>query len=198
LFGDAGVGITQPEVNAARMADMDELEAFTQAMRELVDKAMNLPPRAESDVILELKETADRLYEQRSGLGGEMEQELAALARLTQVIMKAVWAGAGNDPMARSELESEEQARAGHYDLLKHTMICDLLNPESPVEPGELAATLLSEDEAAVRGAMGLFEDEQRAEVLSRAEDLAARYPLRDSQARMLELVRELAAVRAH
>ncbi|MGB0722118.1 MAG: hypothetical protein ACPGU7_06940 [Gammaproteobacteria bacterium] len=198
LFGDAGQAITQAEVNAARMADMDELEQFTNAMRELVDKAMNLPPRAESEVILELKETADRLYEQRSGLGGEMEQELAALARLTQVIMKAVWAGAGNDPVARAELESEEEARASHFELLKYPLICDLLNPESPVEPEELAATLLSEDEQAVRRALGPFEVEQRAEVLAQAEDLAARHTLKESQARMLDVVRELAAVRPH
>ena len=62
-------------------------------------------------MILGLKERLDRLYEQASGLREDQTKVKAALRQLVGVVMRAVWSGAGNDALARSELEDEEQAR---------------------------------------------------------------------------------------
>lgn len=174
LFGEAGAGLSQADVDAARAADLDELNTFTDTLRALAEEAMALPPRAESDVILELKERCDQLYEQCAGLGGELGAEREAIRRLTRVVMKAVWRGAENDTVASAELEQEESARAQHYALLEHALIADLLRPDSPILPDELVPTLLSEDEAAVRAAMGLFEPGQRQAIVAQARALLA------------------------
>ena len=71
--------------------------------------------------------------------------------------MRAVRAGAGDDPAARRELEDEEQARHVHYRLLEHALVADLMRPDSPIKREELAATLLSEEPAAVEAALWLF-----------------------------------------
>jgi hypothetical protein len=174
LFGEAGARLSQAEVDAARAADLAELNAFTEALRALVEEAMALPARADSEVILRLEERCDQLYEQCAGLGGELTAEREAIKRLTHVVMKAVWRGAGNDTVASAELEQQDSARAQHYALLGHALIADLLRPDTLVPPDELVPTLLSEDEAAVRAAMGLFEPHQRQAIVTQARGLLA------------------------
>jgi hypothetical protein len=172
LFPATERNVVQMEVNAAQRRDEKEYEAFAAAFRTLLEDARKLAPQVESDVIIELKERCDRLYEQCAGLGGERGRELEALKRLTEVIMRQVWAGAGDDPQARKELQMEEQARAFHYQLLQYPLIADLLSPETPIPPQHLAATLLSESEPAVNAALELFDPEQRRELCRQATEL--------------------------
>ena len=171
LFFDDAV-VTQDEVIAARSADREDMDAFVKEVKRLFDQAANLPPNVESDVILGLKERCDQLYEQSCGFGIDLSREQQALKRLTEVIMKSVWQGAGNDMQARAELDQEETARAEHYRLLEHKLIVDLLSPESPIAEDHLVATLLSESETAVQHALRLFEPEHRAAMLSQASEL--------------------------
>jgi hypothetical protein len=174
LFGPGALRLSQAEVEQARAQDLEELGEFEAALRELVREAAELPPQADSDVVLQLKERCDRLYEQCAGLGGELGPARQAIQRLTQVIMSAVWHGAGTDPLAQAELEQEESARAQHYALLSHPLIADLLRPDAPIPPEELVPTLLSEDAVAVEAAMGLFDPDQRRQIMDQAQVLAS------------------------
>lgn len=171
LFGEDAV-VTQDEVIAARNADREDMDQFVKEVKRLFDQASNLPPNVESDVILGLKERCDQLYEQSCGFGTDLSREQQAIKRLTVVIMKAVWQGAGNDIQARGELEQEEVARAEHYRLLEHKLIVDLLSPESPIGEDHLVATLLCEKLEEVEYALRLFEPEHRAAMLSQAAEL--------------------------
>lgn len=171
LFGDDAV-VTQDEVIAARRADREDMDQFVKDVKVLFDQAAHLPPNVESDVILGLKSRCDQLFEHSCRFGVDLGKEQQALKRLTEVIMKAVWQGAGNDTQARGELEQEEVARAEHYRLLEHKLIVDLLSPESPIQEDHLVATLLSESEEAVERALQLFEPAHRAAMLSQAGEL--------------------------
>lgn len=171
LFGDDAV-VTQDDVIEARTADREDMEQFVKDVKALFDQAANLASNVESDVILGLKERCDQLYEHSCRFGADLSRERQALQRLTEVIMKSVWQGAGNDAQARGELEQEETARAEHYRLLEHKLIVDLLSPESPIEEDHLVAALLSEAEDEVEHALQLFEPPHRAAMLSQAGEL--------------------------
>ena len=52
-----------------------------------------------------------------------------------------------------------------HFRLLEHPLVADLLAPDSPIGPDELAPTLLSESKPAVRAAIELFDEAQLGEL---------------------------------
>ncbi|MGB1110801.1 MAG: hypothetical protein ACPG4N_10625 [Gammaproteobacteria bacterium] len=172
LFKDVGM-ITQKQVNLARQEDLAELESFTEALQALVKEAMELKPNVESDVVLGLKERADKLYEQAAGLGGKLDSEMEALKKLTAVIMASVRRGAGVDPTALNELDQEDQARQDHYALLRYPLVADLLRPDSPIGREHLVASLLTAETDELRAAIRLFEPEQAGELLDEARALA-------------------------
>jgi hypothetical protein len=172
LFSDAERQVSQAQVDAARRKDREEAEAFEEAFRALVKEAMELPPRADSAVILSLKERTDKLYECCAGLGGDLRAHLDGLKRLAGIIMRAVWEGAGDDAKARWELEREENARALHFELLRHPVVADLLRPDSPIAPQQLVPVLLCEREEALRAVLALFDEVQLAELRSQAREM--------------------------
>lgn len=153
--------VIQVEVNQAQRRDAEDATTFQERFRALVQRAINLPPQEDSEVILRLKEDLDQAYEQASGLAGDPCELKAALKKLLEIVMRAVWRGAGNDAAAQATLREEEIARATHFALLEHPLIADLIRPDSPIAPDELAATLLSESQAAVQAAVTLFDAEQ-------------------------------------
>lgn len=164
--------VTSAELAAARAADVAEEASFTEHFAALLGRASTLSGQVDSTVILELKEEADRLYEQCRGLGGDHRAEEQGLERLLRVLMGAVRAGAGDDPLARDELAQEESARELHHRLLGEPLVADLLHPESPVRQDELVATLLSASREAWVAALGLFPPEQVQEILEGATRL--------------------------
>ncbi len=172
LFAAAEREVCQAEVDRARLKDEAEAEAFQAAFRTLVKEAMDLPPRADSEVILALKERTDELYERCASLGGSHTSHLDGLRRLAGIIMRAVWEGAGEDARARWELEREEHARALHYQMLQHAVVADLLRPDSPIAPKELVPVLLGEQEDALRAVLVLFDEVQLTELRGQARDL--------------------------
>src|SRR5690606_7819356 len=115
---------------------------FQGEFRALVQRAIELSPQEESEVILKLKEDLDRAYEQCCGLPGDNSETKAALRKLLDIVMRAVWRGAADDPAAQTNLREEEVARATHFELLEHPLVADLIRPDSPIEPDELAATV--------------------------------------------------------
>lgn len=168
LFG-ARQHPSKDDLTQARVEDHTDAQVFVKDLKALFDEAAKMAAHVESDVVLALKERCDKLYEQGSGLGMELDKELAALQHLTQVIMKVVWQGAGNDAQARSELEQEEQARVEHYRLLAFPLIADLLNPESPIAEEDLVPVLLSENVQEVTEALRLFDPVQRQALADQA-----------------------------
>lgn len=151
---------------AAQKADHEEMEAFRAAFHELIARAVNLPADAGSDTVLALKQDLELGYEQSFGLPEDQARERAALRRLIALIMKAVRRSAASDPLAHQELTDEEEAREIHFRLLEQPLVADLLHPESPIAPQELAPALLSASTEEVEAALELFDRPQ-------VEDLA-------------------------
>lgn len=163
LFPPKRRQVIQIEVNQAQRHDQEEAAAFHERFRALVQRAIDLPPQADSEVVLKLKEDLDQAYEQACGLAGDTREIKAALKKLLEIVMRAVWRGAGDDAAAQVNLREEEAARATHFVLLEHPLIADLIRPDSPVAPDELIATLLSESAPALAAALTLFDTDQLA-----------------------------------
>jgi hypothetical protein len=161
LFPAARRQVIQIEVNRAQRLDAEEAVAFQSNFRALVQRAIELPPQEDSEVILRLKEDLDRAYEQCCGLAGDPGEIKAGLRKLLEIVMRAVWRGAGDDAEAQLNLREEEAARATHFQLLEHPLIADLIRPDSPIAPDELVPTLLSESAPAVTAALELFDADQ-------------------------------------
>lgn len=160
---------------AAQKADHEEMESFREAFRSLIERAVNLPGDADSDTVLGLKQDLERHYEQSFGLPEDHVRERAALSKLIALIMKAVRRAAGNDPLAHQELADEEQAREIHFRLLEQPLVADLLHPESPIAPDDLAPTLLSATAEEVDAALELFDPPQVEQLAQEAARLIER-----------------------
>jgi len=162
LFPDADDALAQAEVNEAQRQDEGERITFTQDFNELLAKVSHLKPQEDSEIILELKDRIDRLYEQCSGLGGDYMAEKAGLRKLNGLIMHAIRSTAKLDEHAMAELEKESQARETHFHLLEYPLIAHLLRPDTPISKEEIVPTLLCEEEGALRAAMSIFDEEHR------------------------------------
>ena len=161
LFSPAGNQITQQELDNARQQDQTALQQFLQDFHALLQEAVNLKPDTDSEIILDLKERLDQGYTRCCAMPGDHEEIKVAIDKLVQVIMQAVRQGAVNDPVALGKLDDEDTARRMHQALHTHTLLVDLLLPDSPVEEAELLPTLLSESAEAVQAILPLFEAEQ-------------------------------------
>jgi hypothetical protein len=163
------------ELLAAQKADHEEREAFAAAFASLVQRAASLEANAASEQVLALKEQLERQYEQACGLPEDHGKEKEAIKRLIAVIMRAVWRAAGEDPLAHRELEDEERARVTHFALLEHPLVADILHPESPIRPDELAASILCSSEEEASAASQLFDAEQLALIVQQGRKIAGR-----------------------
>lgn len=161
LFPPQRRQVIQIEVNEAQRRDLQEAQAFQERFRALVQRAIDLPPQADSEVVLKLKEDLDQAYEQACGLAGDTREIKAALQKLLEIVMRAVWRAAGDDAAAQANLREEETARVMHFALLEHPLIADLIRPDSPIASDELIATLLSESAPALAAALTLFDADQ-------------------------------------
>lgn len=200
LFPPARRHVIQVEVNRAQRLDADEAVAFQSDFRALVQRAVELSPQEDSEVILRLKEELDRAYERCCGLAGDPAEIKAALRKLLEIVMRAVWRGAGADAAAQVNLREEEAARAAHFQLLEQPLIADLIRPDSPIEADELVPTLLSESESAVSAALELFDADQLTlmcqDARTRLADLPPDAPaLETARARLRLMERRLAGL---
>jgi hypothetical protein len=160
----------QPEtLLAAQKADHEDMEAFRETFRALVQRAVELPPDAGSEPILELKEALERQYEHSFGLPETHGEERAAIRKLIGLIMQAVKRAAGTDPLARQELAEEEEAREIHFRLLEQPLVADLLHPESPIGPEDLAPAVLSATLDEVAAILEVLDTAQCAELADQA-----------------------------
>lgn len=166
------------ELLAAQKADHEEMTAFREDFLAVVRKAVELPPDAGSDIVLELKEALERHYEQSFGLPETHTEERAAIRKLIALIMQAVKRAAGVDPLANQELAEEEEAREIHFRLLEQPLVADLLHPGSPIGPTELAPAVLSATLDEVEAVLQVLDAAECAELADQAirllEDRAA------------------------
>jgi len=169
LFTEELRVVTQSQVETARQQDLEEVQRFSTALLALLNDVSAFSGKEETDKILQTKEQADRLYEQCIGLAGEHERERQGLLKLNDAIMTAIRAAAGEDPLALSELEKEQQARAIHLSLLEYPLIADILRSDTVIEEDQLPATILSADNEAIEKALGLFSPEQRQVLMEEA-----------------------------
>lgn len=169
LFADEP---TEADLVAARSADGEERDAFLDDTRDLVQRAVDLKPNEETDVVLALRGELDRAYVIGCSLGLREDRLLFGLQRLIEVIGDVLRRTAGDDPLAQRELDDEARARQSHYTLLKHELVADLMRPDSPVEADDLVPTLLSASEEALAAALWLFDPEHIQSLVSDGETL--------------------------
>jgi hypothetical protein len=161
LFSWPPVEVAPEALLEAQRLDHEEMEAFRDSFRGLVQRAVDLPPDAGSDMVLALKEDLERHYEQARGLPEDHGSECEAVVKLIAVIMKTVRRSAGPDPLARQELDEEEAARAIHFRLLNAPLVADILHPESPITPDELVPSLLGAPLEELEAALDIFDPDQ-------------------------------------
>ena len=161
LFPDDKRQILQVEIHQAQRKDVEEALAFQEEFRTLVQRAIDLSPQEDSEIILKLKEDLDQAYERCCGLAGDTHELRAALKKLLEIVMQAVWRGAADDAAAHANLREEELARATHFQLLEQPLIADLIRPDSTIGSDELVPILLNESESSVAAALGLFDGDQ-------------------------------------
>jgi hypothetical protein len=167
--------VAPEDLLAAQKADHEEMEAFRDAFAGLVREAAELPPDVGSERVLALKESLERHFEQACGLPGDHSREKDAIRRLIDVIMRSIRRQAGSDPLARQELGDEEAAREIHFRLLEQPLAADILHPESPIGPDELAPALLHAAPAEIAAVCEIFDAGQLALVIGQGETLCER-----------------------
>lgn len=172
LFSRPPPEIAPDELLAAQKADHEEMEAFRNSFRALVQKAVDLPPDTGSDTLLGFKEELEKLYEQACGLPEDHAQEKEALSKLIGLIMKAVRQAAGADLLAQQELEEAEQARAIHFRLLAQPLVVDILHPDTPIGTDELVPALLCAQAEEVEAVLEVFDADQLALLILGGRDL--------------------------
>ena len=177
LFPESRRAVSESDVMAARRLDQAEVEDLMQRFRDLVQRAIDLEPHVQSDVLLQLKEDFDRAYEECAGLAGDQSKVKEAIETLVGTIMNAIRKGAEGDPVAMQKLDEEEEARRLHYRLLEWPLVADLLHPETVIREEELVPTLLSEEDAGLEEVLALFTPEQLALLVAEARALLGRLP---------------------
>ncbi|RRS32124.1 MAG: hypothetical protein OI74_12360 [Gammaproteobacteria bacterium (ex Lamellibrachia satsuma)] len=199
LFPKSERSLTPGILEEAQKLDHEELVAYIGDLRKLVGEAIALGPHEQSDVILSLKERLDKSYETACGLTDNQSDNKAAIKKLIAVIMQAVWKGAGNDTLARQELEQEEEARKLHYGVLEFPLVADLLSPDSVIKEEELIAVLLSEAQDDFEAAVTLFDPVHIETLCAQGKDLlqareAEGIEMPDARSRLRELETLLSA----
>ena len=181
LFPASDQLMLSADLEQARLKDQMALKKFSQQFQDLVQRAVGLDTNAPSEVILTLKEELDRCYQVSYTLPGDVTAIRQAIQKLLDSIMRAVWAGIGNDDYARQQLEDEEAARKLHFQLQQNPLIADLTDADSPVSASELIPSLLSETPESLQQVMQLFDEQQIAEIANEAASfLDARDPDRN------------------
>jgi len=160
---------------AAQKADHEEMEAFRGSFVNLIQKAIDLEPDAGSDTVLQLKEELELAYEQSFGLPEDHSKEQAYIRQLIMLVMTALRQNADTDPVARAELDDEENARGIHHRLLEQALVADMLHPETLITAEELAPSVLSASAAEIDALMEIFDAEQLAILVQQAAQILDR-----------------------
>jgi hypothetical protein len=198
LFGDRTLQRDDESLFEVQRLDHEELLAFITALRATIQQVVDLGPNVGSEVVLELKEKLDQLYEQSAGLAEDQSGNQSAIAELVEVIMRNVERAAVGDPQAAGELAQEREARDTHFGLLRTPLVADLLHPDSVILAEDLAPTLLSAGEDELAAALALFDVTQLADLYDGARRCldACETPPAAAAVRLRQIADRLAAAR--
>ncbi len=166
------IELNDDTLEEAQRQDHEVIVQFMQVFQETLEKTVALKGTEESDVVLELKDRLDKLYEQASAIGDDQTKIREAIVKLLQLIMTSVRKGAGDDAHAHQELDQEEEARKAHFALLESSIVADLLNPESPIAEDELVPVLLSAKKDDLALVVQIFDEEQIQMVIKESAKL--------------------------
>jgi len=173
LFGDRQTEITSDTLKEAQKKDHEILQQFMLDFRDTMTKVSGFKPNEESEVILEVKDSLDKLYATSASVADDQSRVKESIKKLLGVIMTSVRNGAGTDAHALQELDQEDGAREANFEFLESRLVADILDPDSPIENDDLLPTLLSEqnkDDLAL--ACQLFDVEQISFLLTEGEKL--------------------------
>jgi len=161
LFGQRATEVNNDLLQYAQKRDHDLLQQFMLEFREIMNKTVTLKSNEDSEVILEIKNSLDKLYAQSVSVADDQTKVQQSLKKLIEVVMQSIKKGAENDEQALQELAQEEAARDAHFVFLKSKLVADILDPESPIENEDLLPTLLSSGKDDLALATQLFDLEQ-------------------------------------
>lgn len=195
LYGIPVADFSAEELLQARQRDTQELHDFHKEMQTVIQQAIELDANVESEVILELRGKLDQLYGRCSSFGSNCDEHKQNIRKLIDLVMKAVWQAAGDDPQARMELEQEEMARQQHFRLLEYPLLADLMRPDTPIGSDELIPTMLDVSSDELEAALWVFDTEQLQQICSETDTLlqqrkAEGYELKEAWEK-LQLMRE-------
>ncbi len=172
LFQTRQSELNDDSMMVAQEKDHNEILKFHEGFKKVLNDTINLKPNEESDVILELKNRLEALYEQAHRIGDDQSETKAALKKLLDVIMVSIRKGAGNDVQAHQELDQEETARKAHFELLESPLVADILNPDSVISEDDLVPCLLSSSKDELSKVLQLFDQTQLISIAVRADEL--------------------------
>ena len=172
LYQSAQTIIDDDTLVEAQKADHNEIVAFHENFNRALDDTIKLDTNVESDVVLELKDRLEKLYEQAFRIGDDQTSIKEAIQKLLAVIMASVRKGAGNDAQAHQELDQEESARQAHFQLLESPLVADFLNPDSVIGENDLVPTLLSANKDELSQVLQLFDEEQLIVIIEKGDML--------------------------
>ncbi len=196
LFQAAQLELNDDNMMEAQQADHNEIIEFHESFKKALTDTVNLKPNVESDVVLELKDRLEKLYEQAHRIGDDQSDTKGALKQLLGLIMASVRKGAGNDAQAHQELDQEEAAREAHFQLLKSPLVTDLLNPNSVISEDQLIPTLLSSNKEELASVLQIFDETQLAAIIAEGEKLIQN--LIDDEQNVPEAIENLAFIQGY
>ncbi|HIP80827.1 MAG TPA: hypothetical protein EYH16_00245 [Leucothrix mucor] len=172
LFGARQTEVDSDSLQENQKKDHDILQQFMVDFREAVTKAVDLKPNEDSEVILEVKDSLDKLYASSASVADDQTRVRESIKKLLAVIMQSVRKGAGDDAHALQELDQEDAAREANMAFLESKLAADILDPDSPIDNDDLIPTLLCAEKDDLALATQLFDEEQMTYLLSESEAL--------------------------
>jgi len=172
LFGDRQTEVNSETLQEMQKKDHEILQQFMLDFRDTMTKSMSFKPNEDSEVILGVKDSLDKLYGIAACVADDQTRIKESIKKLLGIIMQSVKKGAGDDPKAIQELEQEDLARDANFNFLESKLVADILDSDSPIEDIDLVPTILSAQKDDLALASQLFDKEQIDYILSEGEKL--------------------------
>jgi seryl-tRNA synthetase len=172
LFESRTTEVNSDTLREAQEKDHEILKQFMLDFKQTMLKAVEFKPNEDSEVILEIKDSLDKLYATSATIADDQTRIQESIKKFLAIIMQAVRKGAGDDAKALQELDQEDAAREANFSFLASKLAADILDADSPIEDVDLVPTLLSADKEDLALATQLFVNEQIDYVLTEAENL--------------------------
>lgn len=172
LFAQRQTKVDSDTLMEVQKKDHDLLQKFMLEFKQTMTKAVSFKSNEDSEVILEVKDSLDKLYGVSVSVADDQTRVRESIKKLLVVIMQSVRKGAGDDAHALQELEQEDMAREANFNFLDSKLVADILDPDSPIEDIDLIPTLLSAVKDDLALASQLFDMEQLNYILTEGEAL--------------------------